>query len=226
MHIKKRSVFLLVIMMVVAMPTFAQRFTKKEQAKREARAINYFYGNSFTLSAGYVHSWLARDRFTGDTYGMTGAYQSTRDSYVISFAWDYNKKKHHGFRVSASYAQFGGEKDFYHDMGLGYGRQQRYDLTEQIHLNEVMVGGKYRYFIPLTYKSRISLDAGIYVSRIVGSYDDVQNWDLGPMVGIGYDWKHLSLGVDYMPGVWNDVIEGSTARVSALIFNVGLHLWK
>jgi len=226
MHINKRAVLLICIILAVAMPSFAQRFTKKEQAKREARAINYFYGNSFTFSSGYVHSWLTRDRFTETSFGRTGAYQNTRDSYAFSFAWDYNKKKHHGFRVSAGYAQFGGEKIYYYDLGLGYGRQQRYDLTEQIHLNEVMVQGKYRYFIPLTYKSRLSLDAGIFASRIVGSYDDANNWDFGPVVGIGYDWKRLSLGVDYMPGVWYDVIEGSTARVSALIFNVGFHFWK
>ena len=226
MHINKRAVLLIFFILAVAMPSFAQRFTKKEQAKREARAINYFYGNSFTLSSGYVHSWLTRDRFTETSFGRTGAYQNTRDSYAFSFAWDYNKKKHHGYRVSAGYAQFGGEKIFYYDLGLGYGRQQRYDLTEQIHLNEVMVQGKYRYFIPLTYKSRLSLDAGIFVSRIVGSYDDANIWDLGPVVGIGYDWKRFSLGVDYMPGVWYDVIEGSTARVSALIFNVGFHFWK
>ena len=226
MQINKRSVLLIIFMMVVAMPSFAQRFTKKEQAKREARAINYFYGNSFTVSAGYVHSWLTRDRFTDSTFGRSGAYQNTRDSYAFSFSWDYNKKKHHGFRVSAVYAQFGGEKIYYNDLGLGYGRQQRYDLTQVIHLNEVMVEGKYRYFIPVTYKSRFSLDAGIYVSRIVGSYSDAENWDFGPMVGIGYDWRHVSLGVDYMPGVWNDVIDGSTARVSALMFNVGFHFWK
>lgn len=226
MYINKRSVLLIFIMLVFAMPSFAQRFTKKEQAKREARAINFFYGNSFTLSAGYVHSWLARDRFTDSTFGRTGAFQNTRESFAFAFAWDYNKKKNHGFRVSLNYAQFGGEKIFYSDQGLGYGRQQRYDLTEQIHINEVIVQGKYRYFIPLTYKSRISLDAGLYISRVVGTYDDANDWDMGPVVGLGYDWKHLSLGLDYMPGVWNDVIDGSTARVSALIFNVGIHLWK
>ena len=94
MQINKRSVLLIIFMMVVAMPSFAQRFTKKEQAKREARAINYFYGNSFTVSAGYVHSWLTRDRFTDSTFGRSGAYQNTRDSYAFSFSWDYNKKKH------------------------------------------------------------------------------------------------------------------------------------
>lgn len=226
MQINKRSVLLILAMLVVAMPSVAQRFTKKEQAKREARAINYFYGNSFTASAGYVHSWLARDRFTETAFGRTGAFQNTRESFAFSFAWDYNKKKHHGFQVAAWYAQFGGEKIFYVDQGLGYGRQQRYDLTEQIHINEVMVSGRYRYFIPFTYKSRLSLDAGLYVSRVVGKYDDANDWDMGPLVGLGYDWRHLSMGLTYMPGVWNDIIEGSTTRVSALMFNVGFHFWK
>ena len=226
MHFNKRYFLLLLLTVVVTIPSFGQRFTKKEQALRDARAVNYFYGNSFTLSHGFVHSWLARDRFTESTFGRTGSYENTRNSFDFDFAWDYCKSRHHGFKVAAGYAQFGGEKLYYEDQGLGYGRQQRYDLTEQIHLNEVMLSAQYRYFIPLTYKSRLSLDAGAYFSRIVGSYDDAKDWDMGPFVAIGYDWKHLSTSVTYMPGVYGNIIDGSTARVSALMFRVGWHFWK
>lgn len=213
--------------MIVALPTFGQRFTKKEQALREARAINYFYGHSFTLSSGYVHSWLATDHFSDKYFGRSGLYGNTRESFSFSFAWDYvGKNKHNGWQIAASYAQFGGEKLFYEDQGLGYGPQQRYDMTEQIHLNNIMLQGSYRYFIPLTYKSRLSLNAGIYVSRVLGKYSSAKDWDMGPMVGMDWDWKHLSVGVNYMPGVYGNVVEKSTTRVSALMLNVGVHIWK
>lgn len=226
MHIQKKFFLLTLLTMIVTLPAFGQRFTKKEQALREARAINYFYGNSFTLSSGYVHSWLTTDHFSGLEYGRTGLYGNTRESFAVSFAWDYCKKKHHGFQLSALYAQFGGQKVFYADQGLGYGPQQRYDLTEQIHLNDLMLQASYRYFIPLTYKSRLSLNAGLYVSRKLGKYKSAKDWDLGPAVGVGYDWKLLSIGVNYMPGVYGNVIENSNTRVAALMFSAGIHLWK
>lgn len=226
MYINKRILLLVVLTVMVAMPSFGQRFTKKEQALREARSINYFYGNTFTLSAGYVHGWLCKDNFETSNYGQTGAFRNTRYSYGFSFAWDYCKKKNYGFQFGVDYNQFGGEKIYFFDSGLGYGQQQRYDLSEQIHINEVMGMAKYRYFIPLTYKSRLSLNAGAYVGYIVGTYDSNENWDFGPIVGVGYDWKHLSVGLDYMPGVWSNVIEDSSTRVAALMFKVGFHFWK
>lgn len=226
MHFDKRYILLVLLTLLVSMPSFGQRFTKKEQALREARAINYFYGHSFTLSTGLVHSWMAKDSFDESIFGRTGAYQNTRNSFDFDFAWDYCKSKYHGFKIDLAYAEFGGEKLFYYDGGLGYGPQLRDDLTETIHLNEVMLSGRYRYFIPLTYKSRLSLDAGIYFSRIVGSYDDAKNWDMGAVVGVGYDWKHVSCGIDYMPGVFSNVIEKSSTRVGALMFKVGWRLSK
>lgn len=226
MYLNKRVFLLVILAVVVAMPSFGQRFTKKEQALREARSINYFYGNSFTLSAGYVHSWLTKDVFDDSAYGIEGAIRNTRDSYAFSFAWDYCKKKTYGLQFAVSYAQFGGEKLYYYDSGLGYGPQLRSDKTEQIHLNEVIASAKYRYFIPVTYKSRVSFDAGIFAGYIVGSYDDAKKWDFGPMIGIGYDWKHLSMGVDYVPGVWNRVIDDSSTRIGSVSFKVGVHFWK
>lgn len=226
MYLRKRILLLVILALVVSLPSFGQRFTKKEQALREARSINYFYGNTFTLSAGYVHGWLAKDNFETSTFGQTGVFRNVRESYDFSFAWDYCKKKNYGFQLAIDYAQFGGEKLFYYDSGLGYGAQQRYDLSEQIHINELMGSLKYRYFIPLTYKSRLSLNAGAYVGYILGTYDSNENWDFGPMVGVGYDWKHLSVGLDYMPGVWSNVIEDSSTRVGAVMFKVGFHFWK
>lgn len=227
MHELKRYLALTLLTMIVALPAFGQRFTKKEQALREARAINYFYGNSFTLSAGYVHSWLAEDRFARTEFGRSGLFGNTRESMAFGFAWDYvGKNKHHGVETKVLYAQFGGQKLFYSDLGLGYGQQLRHDLTEMIHINEVMLEGKYRYFVPLSYKSRLSLDAGIYLGRVVGKYDDCKDWDMGPVIGLGYDWKRLSIGLDYMPGVYSNIVEHSDTRVGSLSLSVGLHLWK
>ena len=226
MHFDKRYLLLVLLALLVSMPSFGQRFTKKEQALREARAINYFYGHSFTLSTGLVHSWMAKDSFNENIFGRTGAYQNTRNSFDFDFAWDYCKSKQHGFKIDLAYAQFGGEKLFYYDGGLGYGPQLRDDLTETIHLNEVMLSGRYRYFIPLTYMSRLSLDAGIYFSRITGSYEEGKNWDMGALVGLGYDWKHVSCGIDYLPGVYSNVIKSSSTRVGALMFKVGWRFSK
>lgn len=226
MYIQKKFLLLSLLAMIVAVPCMGQRFTKKEQALREARAINYFYGNSFTLSTGYVHGWLATDHFDVNEYGRTGLYGNTRESFAFSFAWDYCKRKNQGIQIAASYAQFGGQKIFYADQGLGYGPQQRYDLTESIHINEVLLQASYRYFVPLTYKSRLSLNAGIYAGRVLGKYSDAKDWDMGPVVGLGYDYKHLSVGVNYLPGVYNNIIKRSDTRISALMLNVGVHLWK
>lgn len=226
MHFEKKYLLLLILATMVALPSFGQRFTKKEQALREARSINYFYGNSFTLSTGYVHSWLSHDNLKVTNYGQTSAIEDIRPSFSFTFSWDYCKKKNYGIQTSVLYAQFGGAKNFYYDSGLGYGVQKRGDLTEKIHLNEVMLMGKYRYFFPLNYKSRLSLNAGAYFSRLVGTYDDAENWDMGPVIGLGYDWKHLSVGLDYLPGVWPKVVEDSNTRIGALMLNVGVHIWK
>lgn len=226
MLFNKRTTLLVLMAVTALMPCFGQRFTKKEQALREARQINYFYGNSFTLSSGYVHSWLSPYAFVQSTFGHTGSYENTRESFAFSFAWDYAKKRTYGYQIALSYAQFGGEKLTYLDQGLGYGQQLRPDLCSQIHLNEVMLQPTFRYFIPLTYTSRLSVNAGIYVSRIVGSYGDRRDWDMGAAVGLGFDWKHLSVGVNYMPGVYPDVIKSCDSRIGALTFSVGVHLWK
>lgn len=226
MHIDKRIFFLVFLGLMVAMPSFGQRFTKKEQALREARAINYFYGNSFTLSSGFTHSWLSRDGFNEVLFGRTGQYSNTRESFDFAFAWDYCKKKNHGVQVSINYAQFGGEKLYYQDLGLGYGNQLRPDLTQSIHINELYLQGLYRYFFPLTYKSRLSANGGAYLGRVLGSYDDAKNWDMGLVVGVGYDWKQLSLSLNYLPGVYPNIISSSDARMGALMFNVGWHIWK
>lgn len=225
MVLNKKSTLLLLLSLLLALPVFGQRFTKKEQALREARAINYFYGHSFTFSAGYVHSWLTKDKFdnTG-VQGRSGAFQNTCNSFDFMFSWNMCFKKHFGYQLSAGYLQNGGQKVVYQDMG--YGPQLREDLSEDIRTQNIEVQAVLRGFLPLTYKSRLSLNAGVYVDKLVGSNDLAHNWDLGVLVGVGYDWKCLSTSITYKPGIFSHIIQDSHSRQAALMFNVGVRVWK
>lgn len=228
MLLNKRFYLLLLLSLVFAMPMYGQRFTKKEQALREARAKNYFYGHSFTLSAGYNHSWLTKDGFdnTDKKYGQTGAYQNTHDAFDFMFSWDICKKKYYGYQFSAAYLQNGGQKVYYYDNGLGYGPQLREDLTEDIRTQVLEAQAVFRGFLPLSYKSRLSLNVGYYLDRMIGPNEHCRDWDMGALVGIGYDWKSLSVNVIYKPGVYPNLISDSSTRQGALMFNVGIRFWK
>lgn len=228
MRFQKRNILLLIAFLIIAMPAFGQRFTKKEQALREARAKNFFYGHSFTLSAGYVHSWLTTDKFdqTSSSFGRTGQFSNTRESFDALFSWDICTSRRWGVQFSAGYIQQGGEKLFYSDQGLGNGPQLRPDLNETVHINSAELQSVFRYFIPLTYKSRLSVNAGLYIDRVTGSYSDRNDWDMGALVGLGYDWNHWSVIATYKPGVFPNVIKGSDTRVASLSINLGFRLWK
>lgn len=228
MRSDKRSLLLLITTLFIAMPVFGQRFTKKEQALREARAKNFFYGHSFTLSTGYVHSWLTTEHFDSNTsiYGRTGQYCNTRESFDAFLSWDVCMSRHWGIQFSGGYVQMGGQKLFYQDQGLGYGPQLRDDLTETIHINAAEVQTMARWFFPLTYKSRLSLNGGVYVDRVLGKYDDCHDWDFGALVSLGYDWNHWSASVIYKPGFSPDIIKSSDTRAASIAVNVGFRLWK
>lgn len=227
MHSNKRFILLLLLSLVIAMPVYGQRFTKKEQALREARAKNYFYGHSFTLSAGYVHSWLTKDAFdlSDSRFGQTGACQNTHNFADFMFSWDICKEKYYGYQFSVGYLQNGGQRTVYYDNQFS-GPQLREDLTENIKTQNIEAQAAIRGFLPLTYESRVSLNLGIYVDKIVGKTGYAHNWDMGAFVGVGYDLKHLSVSVTYKPGINPDVIKESSTRQAALLFNVGYRLWK
>lgn len=228
MRFDKKFTFLFITALLFAMPAFGQRFTKKEQALREARAKNFFYGHSFTLSAGYVHGWLTTDKFdkTSNIYGRTGQFSNTRESFDAMFSWDICKNRYWGVQFSLGYLQQGGQKLFYQDENLGYGPQLRPDLTETIHINEAVFDAVGRLFLPLSYKCRLSLNGGVYVSRVLGKYDDCHDWDMGPLVGLGCDWGHWTAGVTYRPGLYGSVIKDCDAGAASVSFNVGFRLWK
>lgn len=228
MQLNKRYILLLILSLVLAMPMFGQRFTKKEQALREARAKNYFYGHSFTLSAGYVHSWLTKDAFDNSSivFGQTGAFQNTHNAVDFMFSWDICKKKYYGYQFTVGYLQNGGQKIYYQDLGLGNGPQLREDLTTNIRTQNIEAQAAIRGFLPLSYKSRISLNGGLYVDKLVGKTDPARDWDMGLFVGVGYDWKSLAASVTYKPGLYSNIVKDSNTRQAALMFNVGLRLWK
>lgn len=228
MRSDKRFILLFIVSLFIAMPVFGQRFTKKEQALREARAKNFFYGHSFTLSAGYVHSWLTTDKFdlTSTKFGRTGQFCNTRESFDAFFSWDYCKSRVWGLQLNGGYVQQGGQKLFYQDMGVGYGPQLRSDLTETVHLNDAELQLMGRFFLPLTYKSRLSLNAGIYMDRLLGGYSDANDWDMGAVVSLGYDWNHFVASVSYKPGLFPDVIKTFDTRAASVSVNFGFRLWK
>mgnify|MGYP003294971188 CR=1 FL=1 len=226
MHFNKRYILLLILSLVLAMPIYGQRFTKKEQAKREARAKNYFYGHSFTLSAGLNHSWLTKDEFEDLKFGLSGAYQDTHNSFDLVFSWDMCFNKYYGYQLGLGYMENGGRKVMYHDNGFGYGPQLREDLSDKIRAGAMELQGAFRGFLPLTYKSRLTGSVGVFLDKRVGSSDYVRNWDLGLFVGIGYDWKHLSANVIYKPGLNTSSIEGCNSRAAAVMFNIGVRMWK
>lgn len=227
MLLNKKSTLLLLFSLLLVLPVFGQRFTKKEQALREARAINYFYGHSFTFSTGYVHSWLTKDGIENLTIqGRSGAYQNTCEAFDFMFSWDICHKKHFGYQFSMGYLQNGGQKVIYQDNGFGYGPQLREDLSENIRTQNIEVQGAFRYFFPLTYKSRVSINAGAYIDKLIGGNELAHNWDLGVMVGVGYDWKCLSTSITYKPGVFSHIVRDSHSRQAALMFNVGIRVWK
>lgn len=209
-------------------PVIAQRFTKKEQARREARAKNYFYGNTFSLQAGFVHSWLRRNSVVSESEaGFCDVYQNNRQSFAIGATWNRAINKWWGWEAGLYYAGLGGEKCVYFDSGLaGTTSQLRDDRSEKISYGTIEAQGMARFFCPMTYYSRLSFDLGVHIDKVVAGGDAVANWDFGPVAGVSYEWKHLVGRVLYMPGINTKLVSGAKTAQNALWFNVGYRFWK
>lgn len=223
--ITKKNLLLLIVALLSASPVFAQRFTKREQARREARAANYFYGASFTFTAGYDHSWVEKnDVGTSPYFGQKQYFQNTYDSFNAGFLMDYALSKKWGYQIGLYYNQKGCDKVYYYDNHLGQGEQKVSD--EEIKVQGMELQGVVRYFIPLSYKSRISINAGLYLNKLIDPPATFKNWDMGVLVGAGYDWQHWSVSATYQPGVYPNLVTHSDLRMSSLMFNVGWRFWK
>lgn len=228
MRLFTKVIIILLGMTLACEPVMSQRFTKKEQARREARAKNYFYGNTFSLQAGFVNSWLRRNTIvSASEAGFCDVYQNNRQSFAIGATWDRAVKKWWGWEAGVFYAGMGGEKCAYYNSGLpGTTSQLRSDRSQSIDYGVIELQGSVRFFLPLTYFSRLSLDMGVHVDKVVAGGDEVSGWDLGPMVGVSYEWKHIIGRVTYMPGINTGLISGAETAQNSMWFTVGYRFWK
>lgn len=227
--LKKISVVLL-LGLVSFTSVYAQKFTKREQLRREAREKYYFCGNTFTLTAGYNHAWLtSSDVDLSTTYfGKSEKVANTRESFNLGFLWDYAFKNSRRWSIQSGfyYTVKGGEHLYYYDNQLGQGPQLREEETVKMKMQGIEAQFLFRYSIPLAYKQRITLNVGPYVTKFFDKPTGVKDWDLGGMAGIGYDFHHWSASVNYQPGCFPKVIKNCNSRVANISVNFGYRFWK
>lgn len=206
---------------------YAQKFTKREQARREAREANYFCGATFSFCSGYVHSWMSNNVIDKRlSYGKSERWANTNNHFDLGFAWDQAFNKHWGIQSGLYFMNKGGDHLYYYDNGLGYGKILRDEETDEVNAQSVEFQSQVRYFVPLAKKARLSLNAGYYIDKIIGKPSGFSHWNLGPQVGLGVDWMHLSTSVTYQPGLFENVVNDSHSRQSAVCVNIGYRFWK
>lgn len=224
----KRTILGLLLAVCVFPSVYAQKFTKKEQARREARKANYFYGASFTFTGGYVHSWMNEKSVDLDTeyYGKSEKWGNTHNSFNVGFLWDQAISRKWGVQTGLFYNQKGGDHLYYYDNGLGYGSILRDEETEEAAIHMVELQSQIRLFLPVGTYSRYSLNGGIFIDKFVNSPSNVRNWNLGVQAGIGYDFKHLSVNATYQCGLLPSVVDDCKSRLSSVSINIGYRIWK
>ena len=226
----KKILTVLLFAFISTAPIFAQKFTKREQARREAREKNYFCGNMFTLTVGYNHSWLASKmiELPSSYYGKSEKLCNTKEAFNIGFLWDYCFKSGTKWssQIGAYYSEKGGQHLYYYDNGLGQGPQLREEETKNVKLKGIEIQALIRYSFPLAYDKRITVNAGPYVTKFIDTPDEFKDWDLGIMVGVGFDYKHISASMSYQPGIYPQVANDCKTRVSNISLNIGYRFWK
>lgn len=225
----KRTILILLFALSLGPTLHAQKFTKKAQARREAREANYFYGASFTFTSGYVHSWMSNNviDLQSDYYGKSERWGNTNNHFDIGFAWDQAINKHWGIQTGLYFTNKGGDHLYYYNNGLGMGPILLTEKTDEVNVKLAELQTQCRYFIPLAQKLRLSLNAGLYLDRTIKEPSGIRKWNFGPQVGLGFDWTHYSASVTYQPGVFDGMtVKNSNARQSALCVNIGYRIWK
>jgi hypothetical protein len=224
----KRTLLIFSLALIACPTLFAQKFTKREQARRQAREEYYFCGATFTLTAGYVHSWMNYKSISSDNYaaGRSEYWGNTDNSFNLGFAWDQAFNKKWGMQTALYYMRKGGDHLYYYDSDMGYGKILRPEETEEITWQGAELQCQVRYFINLSKHQRVTVNAGVYVDKLVGSPAGMGNWNLGPQVGLGYDWRQLSVSTTYQPGVFQPITSHSHSTQSALMVNLGFRFWK
>ena len=227
MH-SKRTLLFLALALLACPSVFAQKFTKREKARQEARENYYFCGATFTLSAGYVHSWLSNKTISKSNLavGHSENWANTDNSFDLGFAWDQAFNKSWGMQTSLNYVRKGGDHLYYYDGGLGYGKILREEETEEKTWQGIELQCQARYFFNLSKHQRLSLNAGGYIDKLMGSPTGFKNWNMGPQVGLGYDLYRFSTSVTYQPGVFRRIASDCNSTQSAIMVNMGVRFWK
>lgn len=223
----KKSICLLLLGITAFTPTFAQKFSKKDKAREEARAQNYFCGASFTATAGYEHSWMTNGDIpvlSTDKFGRSQSYRNTHEAFNVGFLWDQSFSRRWGMQHGLYYVQKGGELTTFHDNQFGLGKLPL--TSEDIKIHGIELQGLGRYFFPLTHVSRLSIGTGWYLTKLMSDGTGVGNWDMGLMGNIGYDYRHLSVSVSYQPGLYRKVTDDADTRLNAIAVNVGFRFWR
>lgn len=211
-------------------PCFAQKFTKREQARREARENYYFCGNMFTFTAGYNHSWLTPseiDLISG-AYGKSEKIANTKEAFNVGFLWDHAFKDSKKWSIQSGlyYTMKGGEHLYYYDNKLGMGPQLREEDTEKLTLQGIEVQTLLRRAFPIAYDQRITVNVGPYLTRLIDVPTNAKKWDMGVLIGMGYDYKHWSASISYQPGLFPNIINKCDTRQANISVNFGYRIWK
>lgn len=226
----KKLLAVLLFGCVAIAPAFAQKFTKREQARREARENYYFCGNMFTFTAGYNHSWLTPSsiKLTTTNYGKSEKLTNTNNNINLGFLWDHAFKHAQKWSLQHGlyYSNKGGEHLYYYDNGLGAGPQIRTEETKKIHVQNLELQSVLRYTFLIAHDQRITANAGLYVDKMFDTPAGIKNWDFGGLIGVGYDYKHISASITYQPGCYPNIADNCNTRQANISFNVGYRLWK
>lgn len=225
----KRNIVVLLVSLFAITPIFAQKFTKKEQLRREAREANFFHGATFTFTGGFAHSWLSDKpiRVSTSDFDDTQRWGQYRDAFNLGFQYDQAFSKWWGIQTGLFYAIKGGDHTYYRDQHLGYGPVQLTELTEEAKNQAIELQLLGRGFLPVSKRGRFSLNGGFFLDRVVeSSVSGFGKWDMGVQGGLGFEWYHTSLGVTYQRSFLNSYIEKSDSKQSAIYVNIGYRLWK
>lgn len=226
----KKILSVLLISLITIAPAFAQKFTKREQARREARENYYFCGNMFTFTAGYNHSWLTSSDVTQSSvnYGRSEKIANTHEDFNAGFLWDhaFKNSKKWSLQSGLYYTSKGGEHLYYYDNGLGAGPQCRNEETKELKIQGIEAQLLLRRTFLIAYDQRITLNAGPYLSKLIDQPDEIKKWDFGAMVGVGYDYKHWSASVSYQPGCFPGIAKKCNTRQANISVNFGYRIWK
>lgn len=224
----KRIISFVLLGLLVMAPLSAQKFTKKEQARREAREANYFHGASFTFTAGYQYSFLTEHPSTAANYvyGKSDRWGNNHSFFNAGFLWDQSVSKKWGVQTGLYYTQKGGEHLFFYDNQLGSGPIARPEETIEANADLIELQNQVRWFFPVRYKSRFSVNAGWFLDRSLHTPKNFAKWNYGLQMGVGFDWNHLSVSATYQQALYPDMVKSCNSTLNGFSINVGYRLWK